>query len=419
MIKYLEVSNFCSFKNESVIVLDSEKQIFSESKANPVIGFAGPNASGKTNVLKAFAFVHWFMQYSFMKLEPDDEIPFEPFVTSFKEPTKFKMEFILKDEKKNWINYKYELIITNLNVIYERLDYAPLGRMKNVFERKENQVKPGYNISNINTSDLRSNCSFICYGAKFKSQIVLKTIFDIKLFSNVYMYGLIENEEEIDSEIITDILSDEYLYNNVIELLKLADLGIVDILVKTERDIIKMKEEFEDLLKNAKKGEIPKAYEKKIKKILKEIEPFEGLEYIILKHKIDKEFIEFDVGRESAGTKQFIFLIYQVLIALKEGYIMFWDEIELKIHQDLIVYIIGMFKNPVTNPNGAQLIFTFHNSLFMDFLSPEQLWFTEKDETGNTEVFSASTFKDIKNLNKKSLDNLYRIGRFGAIPANL
>ena len=95
------------------------------------------------------------------------------------------------------------------------------------------------------------------------------------------------------------------------------------------------------------------------------------------------------------------------------------DEIELKLHQDLIGYLIGLFMNPIENPHGAQLIFSFHNTALMGLLIPEQLWFTQKHDAGYTEVFCATDFKDIKNLHHKNLEKLYRIGRFGAKPRGL
>jgi hypothetical protein len=55
----------------------------------------------------------------------------------------------------------------------------------------------------------------------------------------------------------------------------------------------------------------------------------------------------------------------------------------------------------------------------MKILTPEQLWFTEKNDSGHTEIFSASHFEDIKNLHERNLEKLYRIGRFGAKPRGI
>ena len=63
--------------------------------------------------------------------------------------------------------------------------------------------------------------------------------------------------------------------------------------------------------------------------------------------------------------------------------------------------------------------FSFHNSMFMKILPPGQLWFTEKNKTGHTDVFTAADFKDIKNLQERDLETLYRIGRFGAKPRGI
>jgi hypothetical protein len=43
----------------------------------------------------------------------------------------------------------------------------------------------------------------------------------------------------------------------------------------------------------------------------------------------------------------------------------------------------------------------------------------KKNDDGQTELFSAADFQDIKDLTKKNLENLYRIGRFGATPRGL
>ena len=55
----------------------------------------------------------------------------------------------------------------------------------------------------------------------------------------------------------------------------------------------------------------------------------------------------------------------------------------------------------------------------MDILTPEQLWFAEKNERGRTEIFCAAQFQDLKDLHRHSLEKLYRVGRFGAKPSAL
>ena len=90
-----------------------------------------------------------------------------------------------------------------------------------------------------------------------------------------------------------------------------------------------------------------------------------------------------------------------------------------KLHQNLIAYLVGLFENKDENKHNAQLIFSFHNTYLMEILKPAQLWFCEKSDEGHTDIFSAIDFKDIKELHKRSLEKLYRIGRFGAKPKGI
>lgn len=141
---------------------------------------------------------------------------------------------------------------------------------------------------------------------------------------------------------------------------------------------------------------------------------------LVFTHKIEGNRIDFSSHElESAGTLQFLALLYHILSALKHGRLLILDEIELKLHPNIVAFLLGLFQNSSENPKGAQLIFSFHNTAFMELLVPEQLWFAEKNDDGQTELFSAADFQDIKDLHQKNLENLYRIGRFGAIPRGL
>jgi hypothetical protein len=140
---------------------------------------------------------------------------------------------------------------------------------------------------------------------------------------------------------------------------------------------------------------------------------------VFFKHQIDQNLADFKPDMESAGTLQFLFLLYRMLHAFKDGGVLIMDELELKLHQNLVAYMIGLFQSPTTNPQGTQLIFSFHNTALMEILKPEQLWFAEKNDQGQTELFSAAQFHDLKGLLDKNLEGLYRTGRFGAKPRGI
>jgi AAA15 family ATPase/GTPase len=86
MLHRFHVKNFYSFREDTQVSLSvsehvRDRSVVAEREGLPRLSKAlavmGANASGKTNVLKVLAFVHWFMGHSFQS-EPDTPIPFEP-----------------------------------------------------------------------------------------------------------------------------------------------------------------------------------------------------------------------------------------------------------------------------------------------------------------------------------------------------
>lgn len=76
---------------------------------------------------------------------------------------------------------------------------------------------------------------------------------------------------------------------------------------------------------------------------------------------------------------------------------------------------MGLFANRDSNPRGAQLVATTHDTNLMrsKYLRRDQLWFTEKDQKGATHLFPLS---DIRTRNTDDVEKGYLEGRYGAIP---
>jgi AAA15 family ATPase/GTPase len=134
---------------------------------------------------------------------------------------------------------------------------------------------------------------------------------------------------------------------------------------------------------------------------------------------MDNDLVDLIESDESAGTLKLLALLEKIHLAFRLGLLLIIDEIELRLHQNLIAYLIGLFENFDQNNQGGQLLFSFHNTALMEILQPNQLWFTEKNDQGQTEIFSAADFTDIKDIQQRNLEELYRIGRFGAKPRAL
>ena len=80
------------------------------------------------------------------------------------------------------------------------------------------------------------------------------------------------------------------------------------------------------------------------------------------------------------------------------------------------------FLNPEINKNYAQLIFTTHDTwqLSNQLLRRDEIWFTEKDEKGLSNLYSLADFVDEDGSRIRKDENYeknYLLGKYGAIPS--
>jgi AAA15 family ATPase/GTPase len=135
----------------------------------------------------------------------------------------------------------------------------------------------------------------------------------------------------------------------------------------------------------------------------------------VFKHigKSGKE-VDFDLSEESDGTIRIIDLIPAFKLASQNKNVIIIDEIERSIHPNLIKELVKEFAKEKTTK--GQLIFTTHESNLLDqdkIFRRDEIWFTEKDYDGSTDVYSLSDFKE---HSTKNIRNGYLCGRYGSIP---
>ncbi len=118
---------------------------------------------------------------------------------------------------------------------------------------------------------------------------------------------------------------------------------------------------------------------------------------------------------ESEGTKKLFALAGPILKVLRDGSVFIIDELDARLHPLLTEAIIRLFNSNETNPNNAQLVFTTHdtNLLTNKLFRRDQIWFTEKNKVGATDLYSLAEFKV---RNDASYEKDYIAGRYGAIP---
>ena len=106
---------------------------------------------------------------------------------------------------------------------------------------------------------------------------------------------------------------------------------------------------------------------------------------------------------------------------LDEGTILVVDELDAKLHPKLLRYIIRLFTSHVTNPRGAQLIFTSHDvsTLNSAVFRRDEIWFAAKSEEGSSRLYSLADIADVDGQRVRThnaYDKQYLEGRYGADP---
>jgi len=129
----------------------------------------------------------------------------------------------------------------------------------------------------------------------------------------------------------------------------------------------------------------------------------------------DGELEFFDLEAESSGTLRLLSFLAIAFKALDTGAVVIIDHIDSSLHTLACKLLLGLFDSPITNPNGAQLIATTHDTIFLkpDMLRRDQIWFTEKDDAGATQLYPLT---DIRTRKGDNIEKGYLQGRFGAVP---
>jgi AAA15 family ATPase/GTPase len=340
----------------------------------------GANASGKSNIIKAFNFYMNFITDSFTYLKPKMSIPFTPFL--FDEKCKnsagcFEIVFYLDDTQ-----YKYEIALDTKKVIREDLIYFPENKEEILFSR-------------IAASD--------GYDWKFGEQ--LSDIEQIKQIKNITRHNaaFLDTASQLNHFQLGNICWDLYSTKKIID----SDYQYTDLpLLYLENEI--SIHDIIDLLKKASIDDINNI----ILDFKEDTKSNASHEEIYFSHKFDKEYI-LPYSSESGGTRRFFNLIGPLFDSIKSKTNLFIDEIETSLHDDLLEFFISTFLN---NSTRSQLLFTTHNQSLLDseLLSNDEIWFVQKDKTGGSEFFSLAEFKDIPP--GVSRRKLYKAGTFGALP---
>lgn len=117
----------------------------------------------------------------------------------------------------------------------------------------------------------------------------------------------------------------------------------------------------------------------------------------------------------SQGTIIGAEMVQFALQRLRDGGYMIIDEIDTSLNRSLVGVVIGLFTSPVTNPRGAQLIFTTHVPEILDELHrKDAVYVLRRDKDYNTEAVKYSD--EIKRIENKKSAAILRNAVRGSLP---
>jgi AAA15 family ATPase/GTPase len=422
MIAEFKIRNFYSLRDEQTLSFiptndDTSRDIYTEEVADGVsllkIGcIYGSNASGKTNILKALDFFTQFMIND--DLNKGDEIGVVPFLlddVSRQERTQFEMTFYLNREK-----YRLNLVLDNKviyeetlqvyssvqpTLLYKRTYNAEKDATDIVFGGKVGLVKKSREAIEGNTFNKRTVIAAFGKSNVEKSRLNLVYDFFSQRIAPI-MYPQSSLMGFTKRRITKD--RDGKLKKFILHFLKASDFNISDIAIHEEE--VSITPEMELMIKNTS-GMPEKAKEEILKKgTLRSDEMF----FVHHTSNGDKELGE---ELESRGTKRYMGLATILYDLLVHGVILPIDEIETSIHYELLSYFIKVFL--VNSKRGGQLIVSTHyiNLLDEDYIRRDVIWFTDKNDCGETQLIRLSTLGLHKTL---SVYNAYKQEKLVDLP---
>lgn len=388
----LKVKNFRSFNSEQEIDFRSK-----DGNARPVTAIYGPNASGKSNLIKALQFIHWFVINS--NNASLTTIPAEPFMlnTEIKDaPSEFEIEFT---QNRKHLIYGFSLDRTSVKKEY-LLEYASKTmKPRTIFKRTGSGLNPTaekYKFGKKLYTDTRSNVLLITKARESNNEYA-NTIFDWLAGVN-FLSG---DPSETLQWTVDQLRANPGMAQDVRSLLSEADFWIRSFNVEDAvipQDIIRQLPFTDEVKQNLTKGFAVKtmhAIRDKNKKIVGEQ--------------------LFDLNEnESSGTKRFFELAAPIVDTLANGKTLYLDEFGSYLHPDICLFIVSLFKSK-RNKRNAQLIINTHDTSLMsdEVLSREDIFFVEKNYAEESSVTPLSN-KSVRL--GEAFEKRYRQGLYGAKP---
>ncbi|GAA3435669.1 AAA family ATPase [Kutzneria kofuensis] len=381
MLRSFRVANHRSIRDEQELLLLPAYQ--DNEPAVPVAAVYGANASGKSNLVDALAFMAMAVRHSFGRWSPDGGVPRRPFKLDPEagaDPSAFVVDVLL-----DGVPHTYGFLVDDSRVLSEWLYSYPEKRRRVMFEREGDKVKIGSTVQ-LAANKLEGLVGLMRPNALFLGLAVQSNVVQLypvyRFFDDVLAFRPFGFRN--DTRRLGDFLNlSPHNLERVTDLVRVADVGVRGMHVIEPS----------------------------------ELDANDRLPRIAFTHAGSEAVLDFI--EESEGTRSWVVLLPVVLTALDRGQTLVLDELDTSLHPKLTAQLVRLFQEPGTNPNHAQLIFTTHDTSLLgtmlgdEVLKRDQVWFVEKDGEGASKLYPLTDFHPRKGENT---ERRYLGGSYGAVP---
>ncbi len=400
MIYQLEIENFYSVRERQLIDLTVGNKVPDEpgrlvrihdgtdARAPRVIALFGANASGKSNVLRAIAFLSWFVRFSFDRAAGSG-LPYYKFQTreTINKPTVLSvtlsgLENPLSPDDAATCPYVYRLELSPRTdrrdqVLHESLHYRPRGssRLVRILDRDASGdvtaaswVGIGRELSVLKRI-LRPDASVIATMGQLNNDLARKFIQSANMIDTNILMTKFERQ---DLDLLADYVQDKELLEALNRDIRRIDLGVDQVQILAQNG-----------------------------------PPVPHFSHVGLDRPIQ-------MATESHGTQQF-FRVYPMLHrVLANGGIAVIDELDAAIHPVVLPEVLRWFSDPGRNLYGAQLWMSCHSVSLLDDLLKEEVLICDKSNRAATRVYGLDDIKGIRR--DENFQRNYLGGIYGGIP---
>lgn len=375
----------------------------------PAAAIFGANASGKSNVLEAMDDMRLCVLHSFRQMGQGVYWPFRLDPQARSRPSRYEIDLVLEG-----VRHEYGFVVDRDRVVEEWAYRYPHGRSATIFQRRGENVEAGVagRSQTRAVQALLRDDSLLLSAAAAANHPLLVPLYD--WFRRNLLLAHERNRSNRQAFTIKQLSDDgEDDRTRVLDLLRAADLGIVDV----KERAIPIEPAVRALMERAIRemfGDESGLDERELERLLK-VEEF-GFKLV---HQGASEDMELDPAYESHGTLVWLGLVGTVAAALRDGAVLLADELDTGLHPVLVAEIVRLFQDPHTNPHRAQLIFNSHDPTILGdsgddrLLGRDQIWFTEKRADGSTRLYPLINLRPRKH---EAVGRRYLSGRYGATP---